>query len=171
MSPVTSLAKSDRKTWDATPLKMMFVDRVRSEMHRAVAVEVGQLHVGAVDRALPRRDREIRLLDLVLVQQRRIEIGDAECGEVRRKPWRIGNLKRAIRGASHQCEARVGIENGRDIGDAALLRRMIVDRRSVRRRIFQSDIAFEEPPREKILGLTDLAAIFDARREGLPRAA
>ena len=111
------------------------------------------------------------LLDLVLVQQCRIEIGDAECREVRCQPGRIGNLKRAVGGAGHQREARVGIENGRDIGKAALLCRMIVDRRPVRRRIFKSDIAFEEPPGEEILGLTDLAAILEARREGLPRAA
>ena len=48
---------------------------------------------------------------------------------------------------------------------------MIVDRRPVRRRILKSDIAFEEPPGEEVLGLTDLAAILEARREGLPRAA
>ena len=48
---------------------------------------------------------------------------------------------------------------------------MIVDRCPVRRRIFKSDIAFEEPPREEILGLTDLAAILEAWREGLSRAA
>ena len=111
------------------------------------------------------------LLELVLVQQCRIEIGDAECREVRCQPRCIGNLKRAVGGAGHQREARVGIENGRDIGKAALLRRMIVDRRPVRRRIFKSDIALEEPPSEEILGLTDLAAILEARREGLPRAA
>ena len=129
------------------------------------------MHVRAVDRALPRRNREVGLLDLVLVQQRRIEIGDAESREIRCLPWCIGNLKRAVGGAGHQREARVRIENGRDIGEAALLRRMIVDRRPVRRRIFKSDIALEEPPGEEILGLTDLAAILEARREGLPRAA
>ena len=129
------------------------------------------MHVRAVDRALPRRNREVGLLDLVLVQQRRIEIGDAECREIWCQPRCIGNLKRAIGGAGHQREARVGIENGRDIGKAALLRRVVVDRRPVRRRIFKSDIALEEPPGEEILGLTDLAAIFEARREGLPRAA
>ena len=48
---------------------------------------------------------------------------------------------------------------------------MVVDRRPVRRRILQSDVALEEPPSEEILGLTDLAAILEARREGLPRAA
>ena len=38
-------------------------------------------------------------------------------------------------------------------------------------RIFQSDIALEEAPGEEILGLADLAAILEARREGLSRAA
>ena len=129
------------------------------------------MHVGAVDRALPRRNHEVRLLELVLVQQCRIEIGDAECREVRCQPRRIGNLKRAVGGAGHQREARVRIENGRDIGKAALLRRVVVDRRPVRRRIFKSDVALEEPPGEEILGLADLAAILEARREGLSRAA
>ena len=86
-------------------------------------------------------------------------------------PGCIGNLKGTVGGAGHQREARVRVENGRDIGEAAFLGRVIVDRRPVRCRIFKPDIAFEEPPREEILGLTDLAAILEARRECLPRAA
>ena len=48
---------------------------------------------------------------------------------------------------------------------------MIVDRRPVGSGIFQADVALEKPPGEEILGLTDLAAILETWREGLPRPA
>ena len=68
-------------------------DRVGNEVNAAVALEIGELHVGAVDRALQRRNPEIVLLELVLVEQCGIELGDAEGGEVRRQTRGVGNLE------------------------------------------------------------------------------
>jgi hypothetical protein len=48
---------------------------------------------------------------------------------------------------------------------------MVMDRVPVRRRVFQPDIAFEETSGDKVLGLSDGAAVFDARRERAPAAA
>ena len=168
---VTPLAKSERKTSEATPLKTMIADRVGNEVNAAVAREIGELHVGAVDRALQRRDPEIVLLELVLVEQRGIEGGDAEGGEVRRQAGGVGYLEARVGGAGDEGEPRVGIEQGRDIAEAALLRGMIVDRVPVRRRIFQPDIALEETSGDEVLRLSDGAAVFDARRERSPAAA
>ena len=42
---------------------------------------------------------------------------------------------------------------------------MVVDRVPVRRRIFQADIALEEPAGDKVLRLPDGAAVFETRRE------
>ena len=77
-------------------------DRVGDEVNAAVAREIGELHVGAVDRALQRRDAEIVLLELILVEQRGIEIGDAEGGEVRHLAGSVGYLERAVRGAGDE---------------------------------------------------------------------
>ena len=146
-------------------------DRVGDEVNAAVAREIGELHVGAIDRALQRGDPEIALLELILVEGRGIEGGDAVGGEVRHLAGGVGYLVAAVCGAGDESEPRVRIEQGRDIAEAPLLRGMIMNRVPVRRRIFQPDIALEETSGDKVLRLSDGAAVFDARRERTPAAA
>ena len=111
-------------------------DRVGDKVNAAVAREIGELHVGAIDRALQRGDPVIALLELVLVEIRGIEGGDAVGGEVRHLAGGVGYLVAAVGGAGHESEPRVGIEQGRDIAETPLLRGMVMNCVPVRRRYF-----------------------------------
>ena len=107
-------------------------------MNAAISREIRELHVSAVDRALHRRNAKIVLLELVLVEQRRIEAGDAEGGEVRRQAWGVGNLEACVRGAGDEGEPRIGVEQGRDVAEPSLLLGVVVDGVPARRRILGS---------------------------------
>ena len=61
------MAISERNTSEATTIKADIAARVGDEVNAAVAREIGELHVGAIDRALQRGDPEIALLELILV--------------------------------------------------------------------------------------------------------
>jgi hypothetical protein len=118
-----------------------------------------------------RGDPVIALLELVLVECRGIEGGDAVGGEVRHLAGGVGYLVAAVRGAGDESEPGIRVEQGRDIAEAPLLRGVIVNRVPVRRRIFQADIALEEPAGDKVLRLPDGAAVFETRRECTAAAA
>ena len=103
-------------------------DRVGHEMQGAVALEVGDLTIERTDRLLQRKHVEDRALDLVLVQQRRVEVGRAEGRELRRKAGRIRDLVLRDGRAGQEREPRAIVERGRGVGEVAALPRPIMDR-------------------------------------------
>ena len=107
----------------------------------------------------------------MLVEQCRIEIGHPKGRVVRRLPGIVGNLKGAVRHAAHEGQAAGGIEHGREIEKSLFLRRAVVNRFVRRCRIFYSQIVLQKAPGHEILGLSDRAAIFEARRDRAVAAA
>jgi hypothetical protein len=77
-----SVGKIGAKDVRSHAVEDKIADRVGSKVNAAVAREIGELHVGAVDRALQRRHPIVVLLELVLVEQGGIERGDTEGCEV-----------------------------------------------------------------------------------------
>ena len=73
---------------------------VGNEMNTAVAREVGELDVCAIDRALERGHPIVVLLKLVLIKQRGVEAGDPEGGEVWRQTGCVRYLESRIRSAA-----------------------------------------------------------------------
>ena len=63
---------------EATPLISKSPSWVRRVVQAVITCEIGELTVEAVDRSLQRQDAVLRVLELVLVEQRRVEGGDAE---------------------------------------------------------------------------------------------
>ena len=141
-------------------------DRIRREMQRARAVEIGNLVVDAVGGFLIGEHVELIEFVLPLVEFRRIEIGDAVGRKGRSLPGIVRNLVAAVRDPAHESQAAGRIEHGREIQEAFFLVGMIVNRAPGRRRIFQSKVAAEVSAGDEILGLADRAAILDARRDG-----
>ena len=165
---------------------------VRRVVQTVIAREIGNLPVEAVDRPLQRQHAVLRVLELVLVEHRRVERGDAERArdtavQPDRLPRTIGNLKRAGRGSRDQAEPRIGVDERRHIGEALLLLREVVDRAVGRERIFEAFLGLQVTPDEEVLdagkairtgqsagsgsrsyrrtGAAERAAVLDRRRE------
>ena len=109
-------------------------DRIGREVEEVVTGEIGQLSIKAVRRPLQRQHAELSVLILVLVELRRIEIGDAECAGDRRiaqRPNRrardVGNLERAGGGSGDQAQPRRRVDESRHVGEAFSLLGKVVD--------------------------------------------
>ena len=125
-------------------------------MQTVIAREIGNLPVEAVDRSLQRQHAVLRVLELVLVEHRRVERGHAERArdtavQPDRLPRTIGNLKRACRGSRDQAEPRIGVDERRHIGEAFLLLREVVDRAVGWERIFEAFLGLQITADEEVL--------------------
>src|SRR5208282_1670142 len=132
--------------------------RIRRIVQTVIACEIRNLPVKAVDRSLQRQHAVLRILELVLVEQRRIEGGDAK----RAHDWRIseqpdglargvGNLKRAGRGSRDQAEPRIGVDERRHISEVFPLLREVMDRAVGGRRVLDALFGLQVTAGEKVL--------------------
>ena len=158
------------------PVEDEVADRVRREMHRGVAAEVGHLQVDIVDLLLQRGHVVVIAFVLALVEQGGIEAVDdrsveRKTGESRRLPGIVGDLELAQRRSGDEAQARVFVEQGRGITEELALPGVIVQRIEARRRVLDALVAGEIAAGDEILGLADGAAVFEFRRDGLPAAA
>src|SRR6266700_2850342 len=158
------------------PVEDEVADRVRREMHRGVAAEVGHLQVDIVDLLLQRDHVVVIAFVLALVEQGGIEAVDdraveRKAGESRRLPGIVGDLELAQRRSGDEAQARVFVEQGRGITEELALPGVIVQRIEARRRVLDALVAGEIAAGDEILGLADGAAVFEFRRDGLPAAA
>ena len=165
---------------------------IRRVVQTVKAREIGNLTVKAVDRSLQRQHAVLRILELVLVELRRIEGGNAErardtSNQADWLPGTIGNLERAGRGSGDQTEPRIRIDERRQIGEAFLLLREVMDRAVGGDRILQAFFGLQVTSSEEVLdarkairtgqgagsrsrryrrtGAAEGAAVLDRRRE------
>src|SRR5262249_56505076 len=99
-------------------------------------------------------------LDLVLVELRGIEIGEAEGGEARHPPGGVRYLEFAGRGAADEAQAGSRVDDRRDIGEAAILRGAIVDGVEARGRGLDAENVLQVAAGEEVLGAAGSAAVF-----------
>ena len=130
--------------------------RVRRVVQTVKTREIGNLTVKAVDRSLQRQHAVLRILELVLVEQRRVEGGDAERArdtsvQADRLSGSIGNLERAGGGSRDQTEPRIGIDERRQIGETFLLLREVMDRAVGGDRILEAFFGLQVTAGEKVL--------------------
>ena len=109
------------------PVEHQIADRVGHEVDAAVASERGKLQIESIDRLLQGKNAEMILLDLVFIQQRRIEIRDAEGGEGRRLAGIVRNLVAAGRRAADEGQAGILVDQRRQIDEALVLLRPVVN--------------------------------------------
>ncbi len=148
---------------------------IRHEMQRAVAGEIRQLQVEALNRLLVGQHAELAVLGLPLVEVRRVEgVGDevvAAAGRARRLARIVRDLVGAGRGAADEDQARGRIDDGGEIDEALALIGVVVDRAAAGRRVLDAEIAAEVAAGDEILRLANGAAVFEARRHGAVAAA
>src|SRR6516164_3178937 len=121
-------------------------------MEVVIAGKIGQLPIEAVDRTLQRQHAVLCLLILPLIELRRIESGHAKgTGNHCRRVENVRNLEIGGIRAGDQAQARIGIEEGRYIGEAPFLTREVMDGIEKWRRVFDALVGLEIAAGEEIL--------------------
>src|SRR5439155_3168487 len=142
-----------RSRRDAAPIgslgyavEQQIAERVRCEIEAAVALEGGQLEIHRPQLLLQRNDAVMGDLALVLVELRRVEIADAVDGEPepRHEAGRVRDLELAARGPENAGDARRRVDDAREIGKAAVLVCLVVQRVIAARRVLDPDRVVEK---------------------------
>src|SRR5947208_15472165 len=112
-------------------------------------------------------------LALVLVELRRVEIADAVDGEPepRHEAGRVRYLELAARGPENAGDARRRVDDAGEIGKAAGLVRLVMQRVIAACRVLDADRVVEKFAGDEIVELADAAAPFEARLHPAMRAA
>src|SRR6516165_5799385 len=124
-------------------------------MQVVVPRKIRELPIEAINRALQRQNTVLRLLILPLVEFRGIKTAQSEnrgrdpCEE--RRVRNVRNLEIGVVRAGDQTQARIGIEERREIGETSLLPREVMDRIKKRHRVFDAFIGLQITAGEEIL--------------------
>src|SRR5204863_8801587 len=144
-------------------VEQQIAERVRCEIEAAVALEGGQLEIHRAQLSVQRDDAVMGDLSLVLVELRRVEIADAVDGEPepRHEAGRVRYLELAARGPENAGDARRRADDAGEIGKAAGLVRLVMQRVIAAWRVLDAVRVVEKFARAELVDLADGGTPFD----------
>ena len=152
------------------PVEIEIAHRVGHEVHAALAAECRHLVVEVARSALVGRDSVKVLLVLVFVELRRVEGARqpwvAVGGGARGQPRGVGDLEAAARGAAHEGQAAVAVEDVGEVGERLVLVRGVVNGVGAPGRVLDPEFVVVVACVRKVAEIAAGAAGLDARAHG-----